>query len=244
MLVLFPTAISAVETTVVAVSANMARSIAGIQNLFEKHHGHQIRFSVASSGTLTYQIIHGAPYSAFLSADHEYIRQLLAAGVTTDKGIHYASGRICFYLPGKSGLYQQERLEDLISRLSHDGFQRFAMANPLHAPYGKAAKTALQRAGIWAMDRNKLVIGENIAQVMQFARSGSVDAAIVAYSHYLADRDTDTGKCLLIPDYWHNSIDQYMILLDKTDTVAAEFLLFMRSEQVKALLSGHGYKVP
>jgi len=229
------------DNTVIAVAANMARTIVVIQKLFHEQTGLEVKVSLGSSGALTNQILYGAPFSVFLSADPEYIQQLVHKGVASGPGVHYATGRICFFIPENSRFTGIKNLGPLISHLSHGDFSHLAIANPRHAPYGRAAETALQRAGIWALDSHKLVIAENIAQTLQFTDNGSVDLGIIAWSHYLAK---PSGECLLIPEYWHDPIEQYMILLDKNNKTARTFFNFMQSEAVRKLLTDHGYIVP
>ncbi len=229
------------DTTVIAVAANLARTIEPVQELFSRQTGHRVKISLASSGVLTQQILNGAPYSLFLSADPVFIEKLVNAGITAGSSTHYATGRICFFIPESSPFKNTKTLPSLISRLTHGDYSRLALAHPGHAPYGRAAATALQRAGIWALDRRKIVIGENIAQTYQFASHGTVDLGVIAWSHFLAGK---TGECLLIPEYWHEPIEQHMILLDSDNKVASAFFNFMQSVPARKLLTEHGYGVP
>lgn len=232
----------AADKAIIAVSANMARTISHIQTLFTEKTGYKIDISLGASGSLTHQIAHGAPFSVFLSADPDYIRRLIEQKITDQPSVHYATGRICLYIPENSRLKQYNSIESLINQLSHGHFSRFAIANPAHAPYGRAAKMALQTAGLWALDSGKFVIGENVAQTYQFCKNNSVDLGIVAWSHHLTNKNK--SECFLIPEHWHKTIEQHMVLLDNHNKVARQFLDFMQSSQVREILKQHGYGLP
>jgi len=133
------------------------------------------RFTFGSSGQLARQIENGAPYELFLSANQAYAEQLVAAGKAKPEDLRpYATGRLALW--SKSGRFK--RLEDLLD----PAVRHIAIANPAHAPYGEAARQALEKAGLWSRLAPKLVYAESVRQTMQFAQSGNVDVTLTSWS--------------------------------------------------------------
>ena len=154
------------------------------------------RFTFGSSGQLARQIENGAPYELFLSANKAYAEQLVAAGKAKAEDLRpYATGRLALW--SKSGRYK--RLEDLLD----PAVRHIAIANPTHAPYGQAARQALETAGLWTRLQTKLVYAESVRQTLQFAESGNADATITAWSlvHEKAG--------VLLPAESHEPLTQY-----------------------------------
>ena len=167
---------------------------------FESAHKTKVVFVFGSTGLLTRQIENGAPMDLFAAANVSYIEQLEQKGliIPGTKAI-YARGRITLWTPAESNL----RLEG-IADLARPEVQRIAIANPDHAPYGLAARQALETAGIWERVKPKLVYGDNIRQTLQYAETGNVEVAIVALSLSMQSR----GRWTLIPEELHKPIDQ------------------------------------
>jgi molybdate transport system substrate-binding protein len=202
----------------------------------------EVKVSTGASGNLFTQIRNGAPFDVFLSADMGYPRQLVRDGAADGATLTpYALGRIVLWsLDPRFDLTQgMPVLQD--SRLS-----RIAIANPALAPYGRAARSALQAAGSWQALQPKLVIGENIAQTVQFVQTGNAQIGIVSYASVLSPRLKGSGSYYLIPDAGMAPIEQGAIVTahGKANPLAARFVEFLSSPIARAILQRHGFGLP
>lgn len=193
--------------------------------------------SIGASGSFYAQIKNGAPYDVFLSADTDYPRALADAGLADPASLFvYAHGRLALWAatPGV-------RVDSGLRLLADPAIRRIAIANPEVAPYGKAARAALQRAGLWEQIRDKLVFGENIAQTMQFVESGNAQVGLVSAAH-LVGRPAGW----LLPADAYPPIEQGAILTRRgsSNPQAAAYLGFLRSDKGRALLAGCGFTLP
>jgi molybdate transport system substrate-binding protein len=210
---------------------------------YEKQAGRRISVSYGSSGNFVSQIQNGAPFDLFLSADIEYPRKLEAAGLAEPGTLYeYAVGRIVIWMPADAPT-------DL-ARLGWKGLlapaiERIAIANPEHAPYGRAAVAALRNAGVYEQVRRRLVYGENIAQAAQFVVSGSAQAGIVALSLAVSPPMRD-GKRWEIPANMYPPIEQAAVILKsgKDKEGARAFLAFLKSEAGRKILDSYGLTLP
>jgi molybdate transport system substrate-binding protein len=165
---------------VVAAAADLVFALREVKSIFEREQPSKVTLVFGSTGQLAQQIEHGAPFDVFFAADASFVEALLAkGGVLPDTVRTYAFGRLV--LATRRNRPPLGSVTDLL----RPEVKRVAIANPVHAPYGRAARQALERAGVWASLQPKLVYGENIQQVLQFLQTGNVDAAILALS--LAD---------------------------------------------------------
>jgi molybdate transport system substrate-binding protein len=156
----------------------------------------------------------------------------------------YALGRIGLFVPHGSALKADASLKDLSAALEDGRLQKFAIANPQHAPYGERAKQALRQAGLWDRLQKKLVMGENISQAAQFTVSGSAQAGIIAQSLALAPALTGKGRFALIDTSLHDPLIQRMVLL-KTATPATQlFYDFLGSKPAQTVLMRYGFTLP
>ena len=167
--------LAAAEVPAIAAAADLKFALAEVAARFSAETGQKVRISFGSSGTFMTQIEQGAPFEIFLSADENFVFRLANRGLTEDRGRLYAVGQIVLFAPLGSSLAVDAELRGLKSALAAGSLRRFAIANPEHAPYGRAARAALQSAGLWAEVAPCLVFGENAAHAMQFAASGSAD---------------------------------------------------------------------
>lgn len=192
----------------------------------------RVRFSLASSGSLTQQIENGAPFDVFLSAGENYVSDLMKKGLLDPATVvTYAHGRLAVW--SKNGSVRS--LEDLRNpRILH-----IAIPNPEHAPYGIAARQAFQHAGLWNGVQPKIVYGENVRQALEFAESGNADAVITSWTLL-------TGRGLLLPEDLHQPIRQTgAVIKSSTQPEAARsFLNFLTSAEGKKILSGGGLFPP
>jgi molybdate transport system substrate-binding protein len=197
----------------------------------------ELEIAYGSSGNFLAQISNGAPFDVFLSADVEYPRKLASAGVTAGNPVFtYAVGRLVVWVPAASPL-------DPATALRDPSLRHLAIANPQHAPYGRAAQAALRTLGLYASVEPKLVLGENIAQTLQFVESGAADAGIVAMSLALAPPVRARGRYWEIPPDAYPRMEQGGIIL-KDSAAARDFRGFLLSSGGRRILRQYGFLVP
>jgi len=215
-----------------ALHAEFARSEPGVN----------LTVSTGSSGNFFAQIRHGAPYDVFLSADLHYPRELVASGAADGSSITpYAIGRIVLWTT-RTDL----DTSDLAAAVRHPRARKIAIANPAHAPYGRAAREALEKVGAWSDVQPKLVLGENIAQTAQFVQTGNADAGVVALSLVLAPVLAGVGKWTEIPADFHAPLDQGAVLTNRgsANAAAIRYLAFLRSPGARAIFERYGFRLP
>jgi len=231
-------------TLSIAAASDLRYALDELAAAFEAERpGVDVAVSYGSSGSFYAQILNGAPYDLFLSADIAYPRQLAERGLTLPGSeFTYGEGRIAVWVPAASPV-DVSALG--LAALTAPAVARVAIANPEHAPYGRAAEAALRAAGILEAVRPKLVLGENIAQTMQFVQSGAADAGIVALSLALAPVASG-GRYQLVPTSAHPPLEQGgAILRAATGREEAQaFRQFMLGPAARAVLARYGFVVP
>ncbi|WP_341908825.1 molybdate ABC transporter substrate-binding protein [Polaromonas sp. YR568] len=228
------------KPTLVAAAANLQPALAELVPLFERQQAGRIALSLGASSNLVRQIQQGLPAELFLSADEDFAIRLHDAGLTTDRGVVYATGRIVLVVPKVSSLALDASLQGL--KAAAPGLGKFAIANPELAPYGRAARQALEKQGIWPALQPKLVIGENIAQTTQYVSTGSAQAGITALSLVLAPAVAGQLRHVVISDDLHAPIRQRMVLMKTASPGARAFYDFLQSPAARAVLLRHGYQ--
>jgi molybdate transport system substrate-binding protein len=203
-----------------------ASDLAPLAPKLEKASPEKIRFTLASSGSLKQQIENGAPFDVFLSANEQYVKDLAVAGLVTDPTI-YATGRIALWSPNGS----VKSLADLKNK----SIIHLAIPNPRFAPYGVAARQALESQDIWKDVEPKIVYGENVRQALQFAESGNVDAVITSWTLLI-------GKGTLLPAEWHAPIRQTGAIVKSSahQDAARRFLKFLTGPEAQKILRAGG----
>lgn len=234
----------AAPPVVVAAAADLKFALSEIAADYEKDSGQTVKLAFGSSGNFARQIPQGAPFDLFLSADEDYVLKLAAQGFLRDEGALYAIGRIALLVPHGSKLRVDGELKDLVAAVADGRVQRFAIANPEHAPYGRAARAALQRAGIWDALQGRLVLGENVAQAAQFATSGSTQGGIVAWSLARSPEVAKLGESALLPADWHPPLRQRMALTRKAGADARRFYDYLQQPAARAVFERHGFTLP
>jgi molybdate transport system substrate-binding protein len=233
-----PTNIRSSQELTVAAASDLMPAFEEIGREFESAHKTKVVFVFGSTGLLTKQIENGAPMDLFAAANVSYVEQLEQKGliIPGTKAI-YARGRITLWTPGESNL----RLEG-IADLARPEVQRIAIANPDHAPYGLAARQALETSGLWERVKPKLVYGDNIRQTLQYAETGNVEVAIVALSLSVKSR----GRWTLIPEELHKPIDQGLGIIKTTNNepAARAFAAFLNGPQGRAIMQKYGFTFP
>jgi molybdate transport system substrate-binding protein len=232
-----------VQPPVIAVASNMTVTAERLAEAYERASGERLRLSFGSSGNFFRQILQGAPFELFMSADEAFVLQLAERGYTVDTGVRYAIGRIGLYVPDGSPLPATTPVEAQL-RAAAGGGLRIAIAHPEHAPYGRAAREVFAHLGILDALEAHLVIGENIAQAMQFATSGSVDAGVIPLSHANLPEIRARGRFTVIPAEWHAPLNQRMVLLRGASAAARGFYEFVQAPAGRAIVAEFGYAAP
>lgn len=228
----------------VAAASDLKFAIEEVAAKFEKETGHKLRLVFGSSGNFKTQILQNAPFHLFMSADEGFVYELANAGKTVDRGRAYALGRIGIMVPTGSALKADGEFKDLAAALKDGRLQKFAIANPEHAPYGARAKEALQHAGLWEPIQAKLVLGENISQTAQFATSGSTQGGIIAQSLALAPSVAKLGTFQLIPEAWHQPLKQRMVLVKDAPPAARAFYDYISTPAAQEIMVRYGFAMP
>ena len=227
----------------VAAAADMKIAAQEIASQFERKTGTKVDVTYGSSGSFFSQLQSGAPFDLFLSADAQYPKQLDSAGLGEPDTLSiYAIGRIAIWMPADAHVdLPRNGWSGLLDR----SVQRIAIANPEHAPYGRAAVAALRKAGIYERVKAKLVFGENISQAAQFVQSGNAQAGILAMSLVVA-APMKSGKVWLIPLQCYAPIEQAGIVMKnaKNKGAAKSLLDFVKSSAGKEILARDGFYTP
>ena len=229
------------QKILVAAASDLRFALDSLKTDFESNHPGQIEIAYGSSGKLTQQIIHGAPFDIFFSADVAYPEQLAAEHRTGSPIYEYAKGRIVLWSR------QLDPNKNQIRTVLDSSVVKIAVANPTHAPYGKSAVEALQHYGLWEMAKPRLVYGENISQTAQFITSGAAEIGFIALSLALSPpMQKSGGKYYLIPEESHAPLIQGAVITQhgKANVLAHAFLGFVKSDRANHILTHFGFTMP
>ena len=227
----------------VAAAADLKFAMEELAKKFENKTGARVDVSYGSSGNFFSQLQNGAPFDLFFSADVAYPTKLVAEGFAEPGTLgDYALGRIVIWMPHDSSV---DLAKEGWNALLDPGVRKIAIANPELAPYGRAAVSALKKAGIYEQVKAKLVYGENISQAAQFVQSGNAQAGIIALSLAFSP-GMKRGKVWRIPVEMHPPIEQGAVLLKnaRNRPAAQAFLNFVKSAAGKEVLEQHGFSAP
>lgn len=211
---------------IVATASDLAPAQQELAAAFQQSTGNSVRFVTGSSGMLARQVATGAPFDIFLSANRMYVDDLVEQGAIVKDSVRvYGKGRL--------GLWPLHSLEELRGA----SIKHIAIANPKHAPYGVAARQALETAGLWKAVEHKIVYGENVRQAMQYAESGNADAAITSWTLL-------QGRGTLLDEKLHEPIAQAggIVATSKKRELAARFLRFLTDGEGVAVLRKFGLR--
>src|ERR1017187_5893517 len=228
----------------VAAAADLSTALKEIGDTYEKKTGVKVKLSFGASGTLTQQIQNGAPFDLFFSADMDYPRQLIAAGEADEATLYqYAVGRLVLWVPVDSPLDIEH---NGMSVLLDHSVKKIAIANPQHAPYGRAAVAALRHAAVYDKVADRLVLGENVSQAAQFVESGNAQAGFVAMAHAVAPGMHGKGKYWEVPAEFYPPLAQGVIVLSRSQhkKEAADFLVYIKTKEATDLLREYGFTLP
>jgi molybdate transport system substrate-binding protein len=244
LLLMFAPGIPARSQTVrIAAAADLKFAMSELAKGFEKQSGVKMDVSYGSSGNFFSQLENGAPFDLFFSADAEYPKKLETEGLAETGTLYpYALGRICIWTAGESKL---SPATNEWKTLLDERVKKIAIANPEHAPYGRAAVAALKRAGVYEATKSKLVFGENVSQAAQFVQSGNAQAGIVALS-LATSGAMKNGERWDVPPNLHPPIEQTAIILRnaKNKSAARAFLDFVRGPVGRTILQESGFNIP
>jgi molybdate transport system substrate-binding protein len=233
----------------IAAASDLTAAMQKLAPAFEQQTGIHVSVSTGSSGNFFAQIRNGAPFDVFLSADKSYPEKLQQAGQAEPNSLTpYARGRLVLWTAKNSGLHLRVNdsrvLEGGLEMLTRPEVRKVAIANPEHAPYGRAALAALEHYKVYEQVKSKLVLGENISQTAQFAQSGSADVGFIALSSALSRSMAGNGEYALLPDHSYPPIEQAGIVLrsSKNKEQAQRFLNFLISAEGQAILHDQGFE--
>lgn len=236
-------AVHAQQTVSVAAAADLVYCLEELNAAFNKAHPDaELKSSTGASGNFFAQIKNGAPFDVFLSADVNYPKELIKAGLADENSLQmYAIGHLVVWTT-----LDKVDVSKGVEALAAPGVGKVAIANPEHAPYGRAAKAAIEYSKLWDTLKDKIVYGENIAQTAQFVETGNADAGIVALSLVLSPKLTKKGTWVEVPESNYPRLEQAAVLTKKgaENPMAAKYLEFLRSPEARAVFDRYGFRLP
>ncbi len=233
----------AAQEITVAAAADLQFAMQEIGARFQQETGKSVKLIYGSSGNFAQQLQNGAPFDMFFSANLDYPKQLDAAGLIEPGTFYqYATGKIVVWVPNDSKLDLSLGLKALLD----PSVKKIAIANPEHAPYGKAAVAAMQKESIYEQVKDRFVLGENISQAASFVASGSADAGVLALSLALSPNMKEKGRYVEVPGSDYPAIQQACVIIrsSKKKSVAQQFLKFIQSSTIRELFQKYGFAIP
>lgn len=229
-------------TLKIAAAADLQPVLPALIDQFEKQTQKKVEASYASSATLATQIINGGPFGLFLSADLSFPQKVIAAGLgDSTEPVPYARGTLVLWARNDSPVQPLS-----IESLRNPSLKTVAVANPDHAPYGRAAKAAIEKLGLADTLKAKLVVAENIAQTAQYADSGNAQVGFLSLTSALTPRLTTDGKYVALPEDSYPPLLQGAVVIKHAPGAeeAHQFLYFLLSAPIKKELAERGLKAP
>ena len=235
-------AVSAVAQDIrVAAASDLSFALPEIAKSYEQKTGTKVQISFGSSGNFFTQIQNGAPFDLFFSADSDFPKKLEAAGQAEPGTLYrYAIGRLVLWVPNGSHLDLSKGMKALLD----PAVKKIAIANPKHAPYGRAAEAALRKSGIYDQISSKLVIGENISQTAQFVDTGNADIGLVALSLASSPTMKSRGRFVDVPRDLYPPLEQSAVVIRSSNQKekARNFLKFMQEKSSQEILRRFGFE--
>jgi molybdate transport system substrate-binding protein len=232
----FPSSAGQVQ---LAVAANFTAPMKRIAEAFEKDTGHKTVLSFGATGKLYAQIINGAPFDVFLSADESTPAKLEKEGfAVADSRLTYATGRLVLWSANPT------LVDDKAAVLRRSDFKRLVIAAPKLAPYGAAAMQALTQMGLLPLVQTKLVTGDSIGQAFSMVSTGNAELGFVAMSQVFEEGKLKSGSGWVVPANLHSPLKQDAMLLarGKNNPAALQLLVFLKSAQARAIMTSYGYE--
>jgi molybdate transport system substrate-binding protein len=230
------------EELAIAAASDLNFALKQIAARYEHDTGNRLNISFGSSGNFYTQIRNGAPFDVFLSADTEFPRKLEAEGFAEPGTmVAYATGRLVLWVPGNSKLDLSRGMNVLLDPT----IKKIAIANPAHAPYGRAAEAALKKAGVYEKVKDKIVIGENVSQAAQFVETGNADVGVIAASLSAAPTMKSRGRSYEVPEKLYAPLNQAAIVLKRSQrrSTAQQFLTYLKRPDIQDLLRQYGFSI-
>jgi molybdate transport system substrate-binding protein len=244
----------------VAAASDLKFALAPVLAIFERDTGITVELNFGSSGNFARQILQGLPVDLFMSADEDWVFKVADAGLTqggtSERGVVYAIGRLALIVHSALPMQIQADwpvVQNALRLALSDGaaqnarspagpvIQKFAIANPEHAPYGRAAQQALQAMGLWHSVQPRLVLGENVAQATQYVSVGAAQAGLTALPLAIAPEVAATTRYAAVPAALHAPLRQRMVLLKSAGPAAAQLYGYLQTEAVKKQLQNAGF---
>ncbi|OGW66936.1 MAG: molybdate ABC transporter substrate-binding protein [Nitrospirae bacterium RIFCSPLOWO2_02_FULL_62_14] len=232
------------EEITVAAASDLSFAFKEAASQFERQTGTRAKITLGSSGNLFSQIQNGAPFDAYFSADVRYPQKLEESGQAVPGSLYrYAIGRLVLWVPNRAGL---PSLRQGLQALLDPAVKKIAIANPKHAPYGRAAVEAMRHAGVYEAVKGKLVQGENISQAAQFVESGAADTGLIALSLAMVPAMQQAGQYWEIPQEAYPPIEQGAVVLKngRNREGAQAFLSFLQQREGREILRRYGFVLP
>ncbi len=225
----------------VAAASDLKFALPAVIKAFEAETGATVKVTFGSSGMFATQIANGAPFEVFMSADEALVDKLNQAGLLRDAGQLYALGQLAIFAPEGSPVTCDADLSGLKAALTSGKLTKISLANPEHAPYGRAAKTALERGGLWEDAQSRLLIGESATQALQFATEGGAPVALVPAPLVEAPEFPGKGCHVRVSEKLAEPLRQRMGLLKSASKPSIEFAAFIISSKGRDILAKYGF---
>jgi molybdate transport system substrate-binding protein len=239
---LFTASLACAQTTTVAVAANMKDAFAQINAAFKAAGNPDIRIVYGSSGNFTTQILNGAPFHLFISADEQFPLELYKKGKAIDEGTVYAIGKLAIISKNSAGMNLVDDKAGLVRAMNKAN--KIAIAKPELAPYGKAAIEYLKAEGLWDIAKDKLIYGDNIGIATMYVVTGAADLGFTALSLAKSAEVAKETQFILPNSKLYAPIQQRMVLIKGAPREAVALYQFMQSPTAKAILQKYGYTMP
>ena len=239
---LFCTQLASAQTTFVVVAANMKDAFTEINQGFQKETKSDLKIIFGSSGNLASQIMNGAPFHLFISADEQYPLELFKKGKTINEGKIYAIGTLALISNKAKGISVQDSKESISIAITRAN--KIALAKPELAPYGKASVEYLKANGLWDLAKDKIVFADNIAMAAMFVTTGSADMGFTALSIAKSPPVLKETSFIELSKMFYQPIRQRMVLMKTATPDAKKLYEFMQSSKAKTILRSHGFETP
>jgi molybdate transport system substrate-binding protein len=230
------------QQATIAVAANMKDAFTEINTAFKAAGNPDIRIVYGSSGNFTAQIMNGAPFNLFISADEHFPIELFRRGKAIDQGVVYATGKLAIISKNSAGISLTDSKSELIKVISKAN--KIAIAKPELAPYGKAAIEYLKAEGLWDIAKDKLIYGDNIGITTMYVVTGAADLGFTALSLAKSAEVAKYTNYILVNNKLYEPIKQRMVLIKGAPREATTLYQFMQSPQAKLILQKYGYSTP
>jgi molybdate transport system substrate-binding protein len=228
----------------IAAAASLRYALDQIAADFEKKTGTKVRITYGATGNLVQQIEKGAPFQVLLAADDESVKKLAGENLTDGAPVIFAQGQLSIVAAKGSPVAVDSDLKGLSEALAAGKVKHFAIANPDVAPYGRAAREALKKAGLWDKIQPLIVQGENVGQAAQFTTTGAAEAGMIAHSLALSTEMAPKITAAVVPESWHEPIDHGMAVIKGAGEPAHAFAKYVQDKEARAVFEHDGFVMP